>query len=277
VFFGGGKKSMPELPEVETLRRALAPDLIDKTIRKTAILDARLRSLIAYDLPDILQQQTILAVDRRSKYLLWKLKNGVLLIHLGMTGCFRWLSALAANKHDKIAWQIEEKWLVFQDVRRFGRVLWWDGKAPQPLLAQLGPEPLSADFSAAYAYEAAQHRRIPLKILLMDAKFVVGIGNIYASESLFYAKQAPQRLAASLTLAEWQGLIVAVQAVLTAALASGGSSIRDFQRVNGESGYFQHQFAVYQRAGLPCKVCATPIVALRQAGRSTFFCPQCQA
>ncbi len=268
---------MPELPEVETLRQALAPDLVAKKIRKTEIFDAHLRSPIAADLPDILQQQTIIAVERRSKYLLWKLKKGTLLIHLGMTGRFRWQTTLAFAKHDKIAWQIEEKWLIFQDVRRFGRVLWWDGQTPQALLVQLGPEPLSPDFTAAYAYENAQHRRIPVKMLLMDAKFVVGIGNIYASESLFYAKLAPQRLAASVTLTEWQDLIVAIQAVLTAALASGGSSIRDFQRVNGESGYFQHQFAVYQRAGLPCSVCAAPIMALRQAGRSTFFCPQCQS
>lgn len=268
---------MPELPEVETLRCALAPDLVAKKIRKTEIFDAHLRSPIAADLPAILQQQTIIAVDRRSKYLLWKLKKGILLIHLGMTGRFRWQDALTFTKHDKIAWQIEENWLIFQDIRRFGRVLWWDGQTPQPLLTQLGPEPLSADFSAAYAYEQAQRRRIPVKILLMDAKFVVGIGNIYAAESLFSAKIAPQRLAESLTLADWQRLIVAIQAVLTAALASGGSSIRDFQRVNGESGYFQHQFAVYQRAGLPCPVCATPIRTLRQAGRSTFFCPQCQS
>lgn len=280
---------MPELPEVETVRRGLAARL---TGRRIVAVDQRRPDLRIPFPPDFAGRITgrrIDAIDRRAKYLLIRLEAGLVLIaHLGMSG--RMIleepgavpDAARSDPHRHVIFTFDDApTLVYRDARRFG-LMTLAGEtelASHPLLARLGLEPLGADFTAAALHAAFTGKRTPLKAALLDQTIVAGIGNIYACEAMFRAGLAPTRAAASLTAREAKRLAEAIRAVLGEAIDAGGSSLRDYVHADGELGYFQHRFAVYDRAGAPClkPKCKGTIGRLVQANRSTFFCPVCQA
>lgn len=273
---------MPELPEVETTRLGLIP-LVNQTVADVVIRKSSLRWPIPQSLPELLQGKTLRKLTRRAKYILAHFDHGVLLLHLGMSGR---ISLLAQDeppqKHDHFdicfaSGQI----LRLRDPRRFGAVL-WAGEHPEQhmLLKVLGPEPLSDAFSGQYLYQHTRTRTAAIKITIMDSHLVVGVGNIYASESLFRARINPQKPAKELTLAECERLTLQIKNTLSDALVAGGSSLRDFFGADGNPGYFQQQYFVYGRAnekgGEPCRVCGAPISMIRQGQCSTFYCPHCQ-
>ena len=269
---------MPELPEVETTRRGLAPHLEGATISGMAIRCARLRWPIPADMP--LPGQTILALTRRAKYLLLSCGNGTLILHLGMSGSLRILPTdTPAEKHDHFDLILNNGLLMrLRDPRRFGAVLWHAGDInTHPLLTRLGPEPLEADsFDARYLYRVTRGRSVAIKQFIMDSQVVVGIGNIYASEALFSAGISPQQMAGKLSLARCIKLVAAIHATLNAAIIAGGSTLRDFVNSSGNPGYFQQQHWVYGRAGEPCRRCDAPIRQIKQGQRSSFYCIHCQ-
>lgn len=278
---------MPELPEVETVRRGLESRLIDTIISDVIVRDRRLRWPIAADFESQLRDQRIVAIDRRSKYLLFRMtggSNSTLLAHLGMTGSFvvhaaATPPALRSHDHVDIALKGRGESLVmrFNDPRRFGSMHHFVGvDAEQPLLAHLGPEPLTDNLTGDYLYEQTRRRTGPIKQALMDNTLVVGVGNIYANESLFRAGIHPNRAANRVSLARYKRLVSEVQAVLSEAITAGGSTLRDFVNTAGEPGYFQLDYFVYGRDGQPCKVCGTPLKLMRHGGRATVFCLRCQ-
>ncbi len=270
---------MPELPEVETTRLGLLPHLLKRRITGVAVRDARLRWPVPADLAKNLTGQRIDDITRRGKYLLFDCGSGFLLAHLGMSGSLRYFDALPApQKHDHVDIVLEKKGgMRFTDPRRFGTLLWIDGRQQcHPLLDGLGIEPLSADFNGAYLFAQSRNKRVNIKPFLMDAHVVVGVGNIYASESLFRAGIHPARMAGRISAARYDKLAAAVKETLQRALKAGGSSLRDYVRVNGDPGYFQFDAFVYERVGLPCRICGTPIKTVRQSQRTTFYCPSCQ-
>jgi formamidopyrimidine-DNA glycosylase len=270
---------MPELPEVETTRRGIAPWLEGRRIRELVIRERRLRWPVPRHLPATLKGKVVTGVRRRGKYLLLGTDRGTALVHLGMSGSLRVLPANAApGKHDHFDIVLESGDCVrFSDPRKFGLLL-WAGKDPQrhPLLAGLGPEPLEADFDGGYLWRRARGRRVSIKTLLMNAAVVVGVGNIYASEALFRARIRPGRAAGRVSRADMARLAAAVREVLQEAVAFGGTTLRDFYGGDGEPGYFGQELRVYDRAGLPCRSCGTAIRQIMQGQRSTYYCPVCQ-
>jgi formamidopyrimidine-DNA glycosylase len=269
---------MPELPEVEVTRRGIEPQLAGRRLTDALMRVPALR----YPLPDALAERIggdeLLAVGRRGKYLLFDFGSGSLLLHLGMSGSLRLVPrGLPAQKHDHVDLVFGDLALRLHDPRRFGALLWLEGNALEhPLLANLGLEPLERHFTAQWLAAAFAGRKTAIKPALMDAHLVVGIGNIYASESLFLAGIDPRRAAGRVS-AERLGLLVpAIKKTLRAAIAAGGSSLRDFSHADGGFGCFQMNHRVYDRAGLPCATCGSPVRAVRQAQRSTYFCPRCQ-
>lgn len=272
-------KSMPELPEVETTRRGIEPHLLNRTVRAVSVRQRRLRWPIPDDLEKTLTGCTIHAVTRRGKYLLLHTDAGHLLLHLGMSGSLRVLPpTMAWRKHDHFALELDNGLsLRLHDPRRFGAVLWLDDPAEQhPLLRGLGPEPLGNAFHGPYLYTLTRGRRSPIKNVLMDGRVVVGVGNIYANESLFLAGIDPRRAAGRIGLTRYERLVAAIRQVLTDAIAQGGTTLRDFLGSDGEPGYFRQQLRVYERSGQPCRICATPIVSQRLGQRSTYYCRHCQ-
>mgnify|MGYP000418557438 FL=1 len=269
---------MPELPEVETTRLGLLPRLQGRRLRQVEIRDARLRWPIPEDLPTVLVNKTLRDLTRRGKYLLFDFGSTTQIVHLGMSGSLRFAEmGEASGIHDHVDWRFDDGTLLrLRDPRRFGAVLWSTDPDRHPLLAKLGPEPLSAQFDADYLYALSRNRSIAIKQLLMDGHVVVGVGNIYASEALFHAGIRPGTAAGKLSRRACVRLVSAVQRVLTAAIAAGGSSLRDYVHTSGELGYFQLHTQVYDRAGQACKACATPIRRIVQGQRASFFCPQCQ-
>jgi formamidopyrimidine-DNA glycosylase len=270
---------MPELPEVETTRRGIAPHLQDQRVGRVCIRNPRLRWPIPAELPALLKGRKILEVGRRGKYLLIRFHHGHLLIHLGMSGSLRVLDAsLSAHKHDHFDLCLGSGLcLRLRDPRRFGAVL-WTAEAPQqhPLLAKLGPEPLGEAFDGDYLYQQGKTRRSAVKNLIMDSHVVVGVGNIYANESLFLAGIHPQRACNRISGARYRMLARAIQAVLAAAIEQGGTTLRDFRQEDGRPGYFAQQLQVYGRADAPCPQCGGPINSRTIGQRSSFFCPRCQ-
>lgn len=270
---------MPELPEVETTRRGIEPLISNKTISSVTVHNAGLRWPVPDYLPAILPGQRVLAVDRRSKYLLLRLERGTLIIHLGMTGHLRLTAPTAERrKHDHVEICFDDDTvLCYNDSRRFGAMLWTGGDPLQhERLRDLGPEPLGAEFNPSYLYQRSRNRSPAIKVFLMDARVVVGVGNIYANEALFRAGIAPQRAAGKLTRKACAKLVAAVQQILSAAIAAGGTTIRDFADADGQPGYFKQELCVYGRAGQPCVTCHEPIRLIRLGQRATYFCPQCQ-
>lgn len=272
---------MPELPEVETTRRGIAPYLIGRRIIGVEVRNPRLRWPIAPDLEATLCGQRIHAVTRRAKYLLLAADTGQLLLHLGMSGSLRISPPEQAyKKHDHVQWCLEEGIAMrLHDPRRFGCVLWLSGEhsATHPLLAGLGPEPLEDAFDAAYLYQYTRSRTMPIKVLIMNARCVVGVGNIYASESLFMAGIRPGTAATRLSKAQCARLVTAIKTVLQAAIAQGGTTLRDFVREDGQHGYFRQQLQVYQRDGQPCHLCHSLIKKTVHGQRASYYCPVCQA
>ena len=270
---------MPELPEVETTRRGIAPHVTGGVISKVVLRCRKLRypvpSRLATDLPG----KVIDAVERRGKYLLLRTGAGAVLIHLGMSGSLRLVDpALPAEKHDHIDIVVDdERCLRLHDPRRFGAMLWCGGDPLRhDLLRHLGPEPLADDFNGDYLYERSRHRRIAVKQFVMDGRLVVGVGNIYASEALFLAGIRPQSVAGKLSRVRYQAFAAAIKQVLAAAIRQGGTTLRDFVDGDGKPGYFQQQLNVYGRDGDPCRVCGSIIKRLRQGQRASYYCPCCQ-
>ncbi|SEQ23898.1 formamidopyrimidine-DNA glycosylase [Ectothiorhodospira magna] len=270
---------MPELPEVETTRRGIEPHLVGRRIIGIVVRQSRLRWPIPDTLPQQAQGRTLQRVGRRGKYLLLDDGQLTLLIHLGMSGSLRLVEANSPpRRHDHVDLMLDsDRILRFHDPRRFGALLCFDPRqGPHPLLAKLGPEPLEADFDGAYLHRQSQGRRRAIKSLIMDSQVVVGVGNIYASESLFLAGIEPRRAAGKLNQTEAHRLAEAIADVLTAAIAQGGTTLRDFVREDGRHGYFSQQLQVYGRGGQPCLRCGTLIQQTTVGQRSTFHCPCCQ-
>lgn len=269
---------MPELPEVETVRRGLAPHVENHRLAGALVREARLRWPVPADLDERLRGRTVRALERRGKYLLFHLYGGCLICHLGMSGSLRLCPAGSPRgRHDHVDLALDDgRLLRYRDPRRFGAMLWSDAPASHPLIASLGVEPLSADFDGASLHALCRGRASAIKALLMDARKVVGIGNIYASEALFHAGIDPRLAAGRLTRPRCARLAAAVKETLERAIAAGGSTLRDFVGAQGNPGYFQQTLYVYGRADEPCRLCGTPIRQLRQGNRSTFFCPNCQ-
>ncbi|MEN9911929.1 MAG: hypothetical protein RI956_373 [Pseudomonadota bacterium] len=281
---------MPELPEVETTRRAMAQVLATRPIKKVVLRRDRLRWLIPDHLPTTLAHARVLRCERRGKYILLFCENssasGWLLIHLGMSGSVcHVLPDTAIKKHDHVDFDCGDIILRYNDPRRFGAILWLNGTQAvlptSPLLERLGVEPFSEFCHAKQLYTASRGLKIAVKSWLLAGKAVVGVGNIYCSESLFYAKIHPSQIVGSLTLLECERLYTAILQVLQAALEAGGSTLNDFASGAHSLGQYQNQMAVYGRAGLPCIDCSTPILLwLREGkavgGRATYFCPYCQ-
>ena len=275
---------MPELPEVEITRRGLVP-LLNQTVANVVIRNASMRWPIPAHLPETLINQKLLSLKRRAKYILADFessdasKSGTLLLHLGMSGRISLLDRnYPPEKHDHFDIHFNDgQVLRLRDPRRFGAVLWAGLQANNhALLASLGPEPLDDSFNAKYLHDQLKTRSAAIKVAIMDSHLVVGVGNIYASESLFRARIHPETSAKNLTLKQCEKLVSEIKATLNAALEAGGSSLRDFFGVDGNIGYFQQEYFAYGRTDEPCKVCSKPIKCIRLGQRSTFFCQSCQ-
>ena len=268
---------MPELPEVETSRRGIEPHLVGATILHAVVRNGRLRWPVSEEIYR-LSDQPVLSVQRRAKYLLLELPEGWIIIHLGMSGSLRILpEELPPEKHDHVDLVMSNgKVLRYTDPRRFGAWLWTKELEGHNVLAHLVPEPLSVDFNGEYLHQKCAKKKTAIKPWLMDNKLVVGVGNIYASESLFAAGIHPDRLASSLSLAECELLARVIKAVLLRSIEQGGTTLKDFLQSDGKPGYFAQELQVYGRKGEPCRVCGTPIVATKHAQRATFYCRQCQ-
>jgi len=269
---------MPELPEVETTRRGIAPYLVGHRVETLRIRQPRLRWPIPAGLRRHLPGQRIDAVERRAKYLLVHTAAGSAVLHLGMSGSLRILAGdTPAGAHDHVDWHLDSgRMLRFTDPRRFGSQLWQACGTLHPLLAALGPEPLGSEFSAAHLWRRSRGRAASVKTFLMDQRTVVGVGNIYAAEALFAAGIRPGRAAGSISLPRYGRIVVEVRRILEHAITRGGTTLRDFLRPDGEPGYFEQELFVYGRAGEACKVCSRPIRSVRLGQRSTFYCANCQ-
>lgn len=274
---------MPELPEVEVTRLSFAD-----RIAGAAILAVQMGKPLRWPFdagmgttPSELVGRCVLAVRRRGKYLLLDLSEGLLLIHLGMSGrlVFSDKATSPAGKHDHFDLKTTRGLLRLHDPRRFGAVVYAqaeDAPIAKKLLGNLGVEPFSEGFTQDFFYKSIHQRNSPIKQVLLSGQPVVGVGNIYASEALFHAALRPQALASRISRARADRLHAAVLQVLQNALDLGGSTLRDFANAHGEDGHFQLQAAVYARDGLPCHMCQTPIKTIKQGQRSTFYCPKCQ-
>jgi formamidopyrimidine-DNA glycosylase len=273
---------MPELPEVEITRRGIEPYLAGNIITGVRVRERKLRWPIPLNLAARVTGRRIARVARRGKYILIDCaengRAGWLILHLGMSGSLRIMDGKAKpQRHDHFDLLLGKRLMRLRDPRRFGAVLWEGGDiARHPLLAGLGAEPLEDAFTGKVLHAATRTRKAAVKLVLMNARIVVGVGNIYANESLFHARINPRTAARRLSLARYEALAAAIKSTLKQALAAGGSSLRDFVHSDGTSGYFQQQYYVYGRAGLPCRNCGTAIRQLRQGQRSTFYCPACQ-
>ena len=269
---------MPELPEVEVSRLGITPWMEGVVVEKVVIRHPRLRWPIPSEI-HLLEGQPLRSIERRAKYLLLRSTLGTAILHLGMSGHLRILPiGTPAEKHDHVDLELANgKLLRFHDPRRFGALLWTtDDPHQHALLKSLGPEPLTDAFTAEYLWQRSRKPRSAIKPWLMDNHVVVGVGNIYANEALFMAHIHPKRAVNSLTIEESQALVAAVKQVLARAITQGGTTLRDFMRIDGKSGYFVQELLVYGRAGQACQVCAHPLEELRLGQRSSVFCPICQ-
>jgi formamidopyrimidine-DNA glycosylase len=270
---------MPELPEVETTRRGLEPHVVGRRIRDVVVRNPHLRWPVPRDLARRLRGEEVRAIRRRGKYLVFDCGEGHLLVHLGMSGRLTMVPAqLPARKHDHVDVRFEgSKALRLTDPRRFGAMLWVASPAEHhALLKGLGLEPFDRGFTGKALRALARGRKVAVKHFLMNSRIVTGVGNIYANEALFRAGVHPLRPAGRISAARWDRVAAAVRATLKRAVEKGGTTLRDFASADGEPGYFLAECAVYGREAKPCPRCATPIRAIRQGQRSTFYCPRCQ-
>jgi formamidopyrimidine-DNA glycosylase len=270
---------VPELPEVETTRRGIEPHVTGARVSEVLVRRRDLRQPVSKDL-SVIEGRRVTAVRRRSKYLLLDIDDAsTLLIHLGMSGSLRLVAPSDPWKtHDHVGITLSGgKQLRFHDPRRFGLVLRLAGNPMEhPLLKRLGPEPLGEDFTSAHLQAACAKRSAAIKLVIMDAKVVVGVGNIYASEALFRAGILPRTAASRISKPRLANLAAAIREVLTDAIAAGGTTLRDFLHSDGEPGYFKQRLFVYERKGEPCRICGTPIRHAVIGQRSTYWCPKCQ-
>ncbi len=273
---------MPELPEVESVRSDLESILVGKEqISAVKILSPRLRTSLSTKSISNVIGKPIGAIRRRAKYLLIEFEDGILLSHLGMTGSWRIKKNFNEEglKHDHVVMSLSSgKQLVYHDPRRFGILEWVKRSQLEKnrWLKNLGPEPLGNEFSADYLFSEITKKKSPIKTALMNQKLVVGLGNIYVAESLFLAGISPRRKSRRILFPQCEKLHDEITKILKFAIARGGTTISDYRRADGNSGSFQNELFVYNRAGLPCKRCETTIKSMLQSGRSTFWCPQCQ-
>jgi formamidopyrimidine-DNA glycosylase len=269
---------MPELPEVETIRRGLVPLVTESTISRLTIRERRLRWPIAPKLSGEVAGRRILALGRRGKYLLLELDRGCLMIHLGMSGSLRYLpEAGEPKRHDHYDIGLEGGALLrYNDPRRFGSLHFTSSPAEHPLLRHLGPEPLSDEFTGEYLWRRSRGRKTAIKPLIMNGEIVVGVGNIYANEALYRAGIHPLRAAGRISRPRLTALCDEIRAVLEDALRSGGTTLRDFVGSDGRPGYFRQSLSVYEREGEPCRGCGNPIRRKVIGQRASYFCPSCQ-
>ncbi|MGH8283338.1 MAG: bifunctional DNA-formamidopyrimidine glycosylase/DNA-(apurinic or apyrimidinic site) lyase [Gammaproteobacteria bacterium] len=270
---------MPELPEVETTRRGIEPHLLGHIVTAVKVRDRRLRWPVPAALMKILPGQRIEAVTRRGKYLLLKTAAGSMILHLGMSGSLRVLSSdTPPEKHDHVDIVLDNgNALRLRDPRRFGSLLWTaKNSATHKLLRALGPEPLEDGFDGEYLFDKSRRRTIAVKNFIMNSHIVVGVGNIYASESLFLAGIHPERAAGRVSKERYRMLAKSIRKVLTAAIGAGGTTLRDFVREDGAPGYFRQHLRVYDREGKACERCGTAIRSRVTGQRSTYYCAHCQ-
>ncbi|MGB9429648.1 MAG: bifunctional DNA-formamidopyrimidine glycosylase/DNA-(apurinic or apyrimidinic site) lyase [Gammaproteobacteria bacterium] len=270
---------MPELPEVETARRGIEPHLLGRTVTAIKVRERHLRWPVPRALVQALRGQRIESVTRRGKYLLLETAAGTAILHLGMSGSLRVLAAdTPAGKHDHVDIVLNSgKALRLRDPRRFGTLLWTMGNpARHKLLRALGPEPLGDGFNGDYLFAKSRKRKVAIKNFIMDSHIVVGVGNIYASESLFLARIHPERAAGRISHARYVALTKSIRKVLNAAIKSGGTTLRDFSRADGEPGYFRQHLRVYDREGKACEHCGASIRSCVTGQRTTYYCPHCQ-
>jgi formamidopyrimidine-DNA glycosylase len=270
---------MPELPEVETTRRGIAPHLVERTITSVIVRESRLRWPIPAELPELLAETYIKNVDRRAKYLLLRTDKGTIILHLGMSGSLR-ITQIHTDprKHDHVDFMLDsQRILRLHDPRRFGCLLWTsDDPLQHPLLVNLGPEPLTDQFDGQYLYDRSRQRQMPVKSFIMDNQVVVGVGNIYANEALHWAGIHPLRAAGRISLARYQKLATGIRTVLADAIIAGGTTLRDFTDGDGKAGYFRQQLRVYGRARSACLQCGETISHQVLGQRATYFCHICQ-
>jgi formamidopyrimidine-DNA glycosylase len=272
---------MPELPEVETTRRGIAPYLTGKPVMGIVVREHKLRWPVPDDLEYQLYGRTLLDVERRAKYLLLKFEHGTLMIHLGMSGTLRVLSEqLEPEKHDHVDIQFgtgsEQRTLRYNDPRKFGAILWLDDESSSEHLTHLGPEPLSDEFTGHHLLKCAKNKRVAVKQFIMDNKVVVGVGNIYANEALFMAGIRPSLSVEKLGRVRFNRLVECIKNVLAKAIEQGGTTLKDFVGGDGKPGYFQQHLNVYGRAGEACFECGSCLQEIRMQGRSSVYCPKCQ-
>ncbi len=273
---------MPELPEVEITRRGLLPAIVGAKVSEVTCRTKALRYPLPRGLEKTIGGLVLREIRRRGKYLLFQFDTGVLLFHLGMSGSLRVVDkSCAPQKHDHVDIAFHnkagDKILRLRDPRRFGALLWIEGDPEQhSLLAPLGIEPLDAGFTPEWLYQQTRGLKAAIKVTLMDSHRIVGVGNIYASESLFRAGIDPRRAAGRISRQRIERLVPAIKETLNQAIKAGGSSLRDFTHSDGSSGYFQLEAFVYGREGEACRVCGTTIKSIRQGQRATFYCPKCQ-
>jgi len=268
---------VPELPEVETSRRGIAPHIEGRQIRGLVVRQHRLRWPIEPELSERVTCQPLLRIRRRAKYLLLDTPKGSMILHLGMSGSLRILPLdTPPGPHDHVDLLFDHCLLRLRDPRRFGALLWSERPLQHPLLAHLGPEPLERDFTGAHLHQAASRRRCAVKSLIMDGSVMVGVGNIYASESLFLGGIHPHRPCNRISRERYEQLARSIRQVLSEAIAQGGTTLRDFQREDGSPGYFEQQLRVYGREGEACHNCQRPIRRAQIGQRSSFYCPNCQ-
>lgn len=268
---------MPELPEVETTRRGIEPYVCGKTISEIIVRQPKLRWPVSEQLQQLIAA-TVNRVARRGKYLLLETVSGTCIIHLGMSGSLRIAdSSVVAEKHDHVDIIFTDSMILrLRDPRRFGAVLWAGCGELHPLLAKLGPEPLTDAFNADYLFTRSRNRKVNIKALIMDAQVVVGVGNIYANEALFAAGIDPRRAAGEIAQQHYVSLVTEIKKVLQQAIEQGGTTLRDFVSAQGQTGYFQVELKVYGRSDEACVECGELLKQIRQAQRSTWFCPNCQ-
>lgn len=269
---------MPELPEVETTRRGIAPFMEGVKVAEIHVHEGRLRWPVPENLPELLRDQTVLAVDRRAKYLLLRFEQGTLIVHLGMSGSLRVITDQSPPlRHDHVELVMASGVrLRYNDPRRFGCWLWAREPLTHALLAQLGPEPLDSVFTGHYLYRLSRQKKTPVKHFLMDNHTVVGVGNIYANEALYLAGIDPRRGAGRISRNRYERLAQAIREVLSAAILMGGTTLRDFVNSDGKPGYFSQSLQVYGRGGQPCLECGTDLKEVRMSQRTTVYCRKCQ-
>ncbi|MCH9671910.1 MAG: bifunctional DNA-formamidopyrimidine glycosylase/DNA-(apurinic or apyrimidinic site) lyase [Gammaproteobacteria bacterium] len=270
---------MPELPEVETTRRGLEPHVQGRTVDAVQVWQPRLRWDVPDNLHGTLKGERFIAVERRAKYLLLRTARGTLIVHLGMSGSLRLgPNSVPHHLHDRVGWTLNDgQAMRLRDPRRFGAVLWTNGPIEEHwLLRKLGPEPLEGEFTAQHLYERSRGRRVAIKAFLMDSHVVAGVGNIYACEALHAAGIHPTRAAGNISLSRYATLVEHVRDILGAAIRSGGTTLRDYVSIGGETGDFRFKLSVYGREGEPCHSCAAPLKGKVITGRSTVYCATCQ-